>query len=214
MRVNEILVENKKLSEKAPVGLGSKLKAGIKSAFGSASGKAQKDVNTRATEIFKKFQDWALRGGVDMSAVPAKDIQGWFKTQNLVFPQDYKSAKFLNLNDKATSTKFWTGAASAAFKGGAQVGADLGSGYGLGGADAGGKAASAAGKGGAGAAGAAGSGGGINAAYNRLRKAAQGAGGMAASAPTDFKSLQTAIKQLKPSLKPNQINALVKTLTG
>lgn len=208
MRVNEILVEGKKLDEKAPVGLGSKLKAGIKSAFGSASGKAQKDVNTRATEIFKKFQDWALRGGVDMNAVPAKDIQGWFKTQNLVFPQDYKSAKFLNLNDKATSTKFWTGAASAAFKGGAQVGADLGSGYGLGGADAGSKA----GKGSASQAGSGGSN--MNTAYNRLRQAAQGAGGATASAPTDFKSLKTAVTQLKPSLKPNQINALVKLLTG
>lgn len=202
MRVNEILVENKKLKEKAPVGLGAKLKAGIKSAFGSASGKAQKDVNTRATEIYKKFQDWALRAGLDMSAMPAKDIQGWFKTQNLVFPADYKSAKFINLNDKATSTKFWQGAASAAYKGGAQTGADLGSGYGLGNAPAGKAAKNATSS--------AGSGG--NTAYQRLMKASQK--GSAAAAPADFKSLQTAITQLKPSLKPNQINALVKTLTG
>lgn len=199
MRVNEILVEGKKLAEKAPVGIGAKLKAGIKSAFGSASGKAQKDVNTRATEIFKKFQDWALRSGVDMSAAPVKDVKSWFATQKLVFPKDYASAKFLNLNDKETSTKFWSGAASAAYKGAQNVGAGLGAGYGLDGAEAPGapKQASRPAAG--------------NAAASRLRGAI---GSGAASAPTDFKSLQTAITQLKPSLKPNQINALVRTLTG
>lgn len=187
MRINEILVESKKLDEKSPVGLGAKLKAGIKSAFGSASGKAQKDVNTRATEIYTKFQDWALRSGLDMNAMPAKEIKGWFKQQNLIYPKDFAAVNVLNLGDKNTSTKFWQGAASAAFKSGAQAGAGLGSGYGLGGASA---------------------------AAARPARKISAAARSTAKAPTDFKSLQSAISQLKPSLAPNEINALVKALTG
>lgn len=130
MLIKEVLTESQ-VSEKAPVGF---IKQGInklKGALGSAKGKAATDVSARANEIYKNFRDWGLRSGVDMKSAPVTDIQSWFKTQNLIFPKQYAGSKFLNLTDKATSSQFWTAAATSAFKGAGSSGTDLGGQYGL-----------------------------------------------------------------------------------
>lgn len=144
MLIREVVTESK-IEEKAPTGL---IKQGwnkLKGALGSAKGKAGADVGTRANEIYKNFRDWGLRSGVDMKAAPVTDLQQWFKTQNLIFPQQFAKAKFVNLTDKTVSSKFWTAAAQSAYKQGASQG-DLGSTYGLGGGQAGAQAGAQAGQ--------------------------------------------------------------------
>ena len=182
MRASDFITESKKIKEKAPVGLGSQVWSAVKGAFGSTQGKASADVGSRATQIYQKFNNQALRTGVDMSMVPVKTLQKWFKEQGLVFPKDAVSgATALDLTDKTTSNHFWTAAAQQAYAKGA-TGAKLGSQYGI-------------------------------PAKPKKAKAAAGAGGSGGGGG-DFKSLKNTLAGAKGTLSPNQINALIKTLTG
>lgn len=130
MLIREVITESK-VVEKAPVGIFKQGFNKLKGALGSAKGKAATDVGARANEIYKNFRDWGLRSGVDMKAAPAADIKSWFKTQNLIFPKQFASAKFINLTDKKVSSQFWNAAATSAFKGAGNQGSDLGGQYGL-----------------------------------------------------------------------------------
>jgi hypothetical protein len=186
MKVNEIITEGKKLKEKAPVG---SIKQGwnkLKGALGSMKGQASADVGSRANEIYKNFSNWGLRSGMDMKAAPVADIQSWFKSQNLIFPQEFANTPSIDLTNKDTSTKFWSSAAQQTFKAGQAPGKNLGSAYNVPKATSKTKTARTTGT-----------------------KGTAGAG----SPSQNYAQLATAINNVKGTLRPNQINALIKLLT-
>lgn len=189
MKSKEFITESVKLKEKAPVGVGKQVWSAVKGAFGSAKGKADADVGARASQIYQKFNDYALRAGMDMSNMPVAQLKKWFTTQGLVFPKNVVGTNTaLDLTNKDTSNQFWTGAAQQAYAKGNAGGAKLGSSYGLPNKPAKKKAASAA--------------------QNTKSAPAPAAGG------TDFNSLKAALAGAKGNLHPNQINALIQTLTN
>lgn len=176
MKAKEILTESILLKEKAPVKLGSQVWSAVKGAFGSQQGKADADVGARATQIYQKFNQQALRTGLDMTNMPVKNLQAWFKEQGLAFPKSaVGTATALDLTDKDTSKQFWTAAAQQAFSKAGSGGQKLGQQYG------------------------------VPAAKKRQPKP---------KIPSDFKSLQGTLAGAKANLHPNQINALIQTLTG
>lgn len=186
MKAKEIITESTKLKEKAPVNVGKHVWSAVKGAFGSTKGKADVDVGSRATQIYQKFNDYALRSGMDMSMMPVKSLQQWFKGQGLVFPKDaVAGATNLDLTDKTTSNHFWTSAAQQAYAKAGSGGAKLGQSYGVPAKPAKKKAAPAA-----------------------------AASTAAPAGANDFASLKAALSGAKGNLNPNQINALIKALTG
>jgi hypothetical protein len=192
MKINELINEGKKLQEKSPVGGLQQGWNKLKGALGSTAGKASADVGSRANEIYKNFSNWGLRSGIDMKAAPVTDIQSWFKSQNLIFPQEFANAPSIDLTNKDTSTKFWTSAAQQAFKASqAGKGASLGASYNLPSTQAKAKKAPGTAK--------------------STKQKAQSQQGQLSPSQT-YASLATQLQNAKGTLRPNQINALLKIL--
>lgn len=98
MKIDQILSEND-LNElgATPMGFMSKAASTIGSKLGSVSSAAKLDVGKRANELYGQFRNWALRAGVDMSAVPVDMIEKWLSGPTQKFP-----AKFIDLGSPGT----------------------------------------------------------------------------------------------------------------
>lgn len=121
MKILEIINESKELDEVSPTSL--KTAAGFKQignkilgAFGVQSAKAKGDVGTRAKELYKAFNDYALRTGVPMNRVPVTTLINWTKTQGLTAPTTKFNSQTVNLSDPKMSLKIWTSIAQDAYR--------------------------------------------------------------------------------------------------
>lgn len=128
MRIHEIINESKELDEVSPTSL--KTAAGWKQlgnkvigALGSQSGKAKGDVGTRAKELYKAFNDYALRTGIPMNRVPFDSLTKWAKTQGLKSPNldafkagDVTRQGVLNLSNPKVSQNIWSSMAQDAYR--------------------------------------------------------------------------------------------------
>ena len=128
MRIHEILNESHDLEEVSPTSLTSK--AGWKQlgnkfmgALGSQTGKAKSDVGARATQLYKAFNDYALRTGIPMNRVPFDSLTKWAKTQGLKSPNldafkagDVTRQGVLNLSNPKVSQNIWNAMAQDAYR--------------------------------------------------------------------------------------------------
>ena len=136
MKINEFASDRQHLEEANPYGLGSRLKSAVMGKLGSKKAQASGDVGKRANELYASFNDWALRSGVNMQAVPKKQLVSWLTSQGLPgkLPAAYATMPTINLEDPATSTAVWTGLAQGAYGAAPIVApgtATLGANYGL-----------------------------------------------------------------------------------
>lgn len=119
MKINEVF-DQSTLNElgTTPMGIGSRMAAGIQSKLPGGwgrSGAAALDVGKRANELHKKFQNWALRTGVDMSNVSAADVDQFTGAEGL--PKiDHGGVTSYNLNDPAETKELWTKASQGSFR--------------------------------------------------------------------------------------------------
>ena len=128
MRIHEIITESKELDEVSPTSLTSK--AGWKQlgnkfmgALGSQTAKAKSDVGGRATQIYKAFNDYALRTGIPLNRVPFDSLTKWAKTQGLKAPNldafkagDVTRQGVLNLSNPKVSQNIWNAMAQDAYR--------------------------------------------------------------------------------------------------
>jgi hypothetical protein len=123
MKINEVLTnDSEEIDEATPFGLGSRMKSAVMGKLGSTSAQAQGDVGKRANDLYKAFEYYASRSGVQMNSVPKATLAKWLTSQGLptALPPAFKTVPVLNLTDKNTSTALWTGLAQGAY--GAQMG--------------------------------------------------------------------------------------------
>lgn len=128
MRIHEIITESKELDEVSPTSLASK--AGWKQlgnkfmgALGSQTAKAKSDVGSRATQLYKAFNDYALRTGIPLNRVPFDSLTKWAKTQGLKAPNldafktgDVTRQGVLNLSNPKVSQNIWASMAQDAYR--------------------------------------------------------------------------------------------------
>lgn len=114
MKLYEILAESQEVNE-APMGMLSRAGHTIASKLGSKTSAAKLDVGTRANEIFDTFRDYALRAGVDLKAVTAKDLGAWFKSQGLPTPNLGAPTLTYDLTKNKTVQDIFTKVSQTAF---------------------------------------------------------------------------------------------------
>lgn len=128
MRIHEIINESQELDEVNPTSLASK--AGWKQlgnkfmgALGSQTAKAKSDVGSRATQLYKAFNDYALRTGIPLNRVPFDSLTKWAKTQGLKAPNldafktgDVTRQGVLNLSNPKISQNIWNAMAQDAYR--------------------------------------------------------------------------------------------------
>lgn len=133
MKINDIISESiDSQNEAAPMGILAKAGHKVASALGSKTSAAKLDVGTRANEIFNSFKDYALRTGVDLSAVDAKILKNWIKSQGLPVPSLDPAVTVYDLNNKQNIQKVFTGASQQSFaKAAPAAGSQLGGKYGI-----------------------------------------------------------------------------------
>lgn len=122
MRIDEVVMNDAdELDEATPVGIGSRLKSAVMGKLGSTKAQAQGDVGKRANDLYKAFEYYASRAGVQMNSVPKATLTKWLTSQGLptTLPPAFKTVPVLNLTDQNTSTTLWTGLAQGAY--GAQM---------------------------------------------------------------------------------------------
>jgi len=123
MRIDEVVMNDAdELNEAAPVGIGSRIKSAVMGKLGSTKAQAQGDVGKRANDLYKAFEYYASRAGIQMNSVPKATLTKWLTSQGLpiALPPSFKPVPVLNLTDKNTSTALWTSLAQGAY--GAQMG--------------------------------------------------------------------------------------------
>lgn len=119
MKINEVF-DNESLNElgTTPMGIGSKMWAGVKSKVPGGIGRsatAQLDVGNRANELHKKFENWALRTGIDLTSVDSKEIDSFLKTEGI--PNfDHKGMTSYNLKDPNQTKELWTAIAQLSYR--------------------------------------------------------------------------------------------------
>lgn len=122
--------ESVEVDEAQPMGFMSKMGHKMASKLGSKSSAAALDVGNRANDIFNSFRDVAMRSGVDLKAVTAKDLTAWFKKQGLPAPNLGAPTLTYDLTNKQTIQDVFKGAAQKAFgaspAGAGQLGAKFG----------------------------------------------------------------------------------------
>ncbi len=130
MKINEVFDQDT-INElgTTPMGIGSKMWAGVKSKVPGSigrSGAAALDVGKRSNELNKKFQNWALRTGVDMTNVAAADVDSFLASEGL--PKfNHAGITSYNLKDPGENKELWTKVSQQSFRasgvgGGQQLG--------------------------------------------------------------------------------------------
>jgi len=135
MKIDEIIVEGQQLDEANPYGLLQRAGSAIMGKLGSTKAQASGDVGKRANELYRGFTNWAMRAGVDMSAVPKLTLTKWLSSQHLPtkLPPTLASLPSLDLEDPNVSKTLWTALAQGTYSAAGQPASrpTLGANYGI-----------------------------------------------------------------------------------